>query len=61
MDVNFCSLAVRVFFSDAFSECLEAEHLRLDPASDVVSGTALSGRRAIVPGTPQRLVSCDCG
>ena len=48
-DLDFGSLAVWVSRGDAFSECLEASHLGLDPASDLISGPALPERPSIVP------------
>jgi len=52
--------AVWVSCSDAFTESLEAPHLRLDPASDMVSCPAFPERPAIVPGCAQGFVSGDC-
>ena len=40
-DLDFGSLAVWVSRGDAFAEGLEAPHLGLDPAWDVISGSAL--------------------
>lgn len=60
-DLDFGGLAVWVSRGDAFSECLEAPHLGLDPASEVISGPALPERPSIVPGGTQRFVAGDCG
>jgi len=45
---------------DAFAECLEAAHLRLDPASNVIAGPALPEGPAIMPGGAQGFVSGPC-
>ena len=58
-DLDFGGLAVWVSGGDALAEGLEAPHLRLDPASDVVSGPALPECPAIVPGRAQGFVSRD--
>jgi hypothetical protein len=54
-------LAVWVPCGDALTEGFQAPHLRLDPASDVVSGPALPECPAIVLGGAQSFVSRDCG
>ena len=60
-DVDFGGLAFRVSCCDAFTEGLQAPHLDLDPASDMVSCTSLPERPAIVLGGTQGFVSGDCG
>ncbi len=60
-DLDFGGLAVWVSRGDAFSEGLEAAHLGLGPAWDVISGPALPERPSIVPGGAQRFVAGDCG
>ena len=54
-------MAVWVSCGDAFAEGLQAAHLRLDPAADMVSGSPLPGHPAIVPCSTQGFVSSDCG
>ncbi len=51
---------VRVSGADALAECLEVPHLRLDPASDMGYGPALSERPTVVPGGAQGYVPGDC-
>jgi hypothetical protein len=72
-DLDFGVLAVGVSCGDALTEGLEAAHplpgnglpanherVRLDPASDVVSGPPLPERPAIVASGAQGLVSRNC-
>ena len=54
-------MAVGVSGCYALTEGLEAPHLCLDPASDVVSGPAFPECPAIVPGGAQGFVSRDRG
>ena len=42
-DLDFGGLAVEVSYRYAFARGLQAPHLRLDPASDVISGPSLPG------------------
>ena len=56
-DLDFGGLAVRVSCGDAFAKGLEAPHLRLDPASDVVSCPALPECPAVMPCGAEGLVS----
>ena len=59
--MDFGGLAVWVSGGDSFAEGLEAPHLRLDPASDVVSRPSLPECPAVVPGGAEGFVSGDCG
>ena len=59
-DVDLCGLPVGVSCAYAFSEGLEAAHLRFDPASGMVPGPPLPERPAIVPCGTQGLVSGPC-
>ena len=54
-------MSVRVSGADAVSERFEASHLRLDPASDMVSGPTLPECPAVVPGGTQGFVSGNRG
>ena len=59
-DLDFCGLVVGVSCGDAFTEGLETAHLRLDPASGVVSCPAVPECPAIVPGGAQGFVVGAC-
>jgi hypothetical protein len=59
-DLDFSGLAVGVSCGHAFAKCLQAAHLRLDPAPGVVSGPAFPEGSAIVPGGAQGFVAGDC-
>jgi hypothetical protein len=59
--LDFGGLAVGVSCGDAVPEGLEAAHLRLDPASGMVSRPALPECPAVVPGGAQGFVSGDRG
>jgi hypothetical protein len=50
-------LSVWIARGDAFFEDLEAAHLRLDAASDMVSGPTLPERPAVVPGGSEGFVA----
>ena len=56
-DMDLSSLAVWISCGDAFAKSLEAAHLRLDPASGVVSGPAFSECPTVVPGGTKGFVS----
>ena len=56
-DLDFGGLAVGVSCGDTFAKGPEAAHLRLDPASGMVSGPAFPERPAVVPCGTQGFVS----
>lgn len=57
VDVDFGALAVWISLSDAFTERLEASHLRLDPASDMVAGSSLPVGASKASGRPRGFVA----
>lgn len=55
--MDFGGLAVLIFGGDAFAKVFQTAHLRLNPASDVVSRPALTECPAVMPCSTEGLVS----